>query len=89
MNDRAAHRRRTKCDPRRTRAARVTRPRRCPTAHRHVTEDGYHVEKSRNRRTGGVHRVCYVLATCRDCGARLVQRYEMRRSGEWCDRESA
>lgn len=56
-------------------------PRRCPTNHRNITEDGYRVVREDGKRWA------YVLGTCRDCGQRLSQRWEMRRNerqtGQW------
>jgi hypothetical protein len=55
-------------------------PHRCP--HRNHDEDGWRVERDQGER------VCYVLATCRDCGARLQQRWLMKRGGDWRVRRS-
>ena len=63
--------------------------RRCPTGHRHITEDGVRIERD------GPKRWAWVLATCRDCGQRLEQRWELsrRHSFGWqpvaAERESA
>ena len=45
--------------------------RRCVTNHRHLDPDGWRVDKS------GDAAQYAMLFTCRDCGRRLEQRYEM------------
>lgn len=47
-------------------------------SHRNITEDGVRVDRD------GPRRFVFVLATCRDCGQRLQQRWEMtRRAAGW------
>jgi hypothetical protein len=48
-----------------------------------VIEVGHRVEKSIRQAGGGRERRCFIVARCRDCGARLLQEYQMRRRGEW------
>lgn len=58
----------------------MTPPRRCPTNHRNVTEDGWRVEKSLDA-SGAMIRHAWVLSTCRDCGVRLEEAYKLKRTG--------
>jgi hypothetical protein len=52
--------------------------------HRLIIEVGHRLEKDRQP-DGSVHRLCFVVARCRQCGAKLLQRYDMRRHGKWVE----
>lgn len=59
----------------------VTAGRYCPTNHRNFVEDGWRVEKSRDRE-GKLIRHAWVLSTCTDCGQRLEEPYKLKRTGD-------
>jgi hypothetical protein len=58
-----------------------------PCPHRHVIEVGHRLERDRQP-DGSVRRRCFVIARCRLCGAKLLQLYDLRRSGGWVESDA-